>query len=95
MKGSGFLATALLAVSVAGVQADVLLMDSINATPENSAAGLQRPNRGASMNIVKGQFGEPQSMKAAVGEPPISRWIYPDYTVYFEHDLVLNVVVHR
>lgn len=94
MKGSGLVA-ALIAVSAASVQADVLLMDSINAVPENSAAGMQRPTRGASMNIVKGQFGEPQSIKAAVGEPPISRWIYPNYTVYFEHDLVLNVVVHR
>ena len=94
MKRSGLVA-ALIAVSAASVQADVLLMDSIKAVPENSDAGMQRPSRGASMTIVKGQCREPQSIKSAVGAPPISRWVYPDYTVYFEHDLVLNVVVHR
>ena len=94
MKGPGLLAM-LIAVSSANVQADVLLLDSINAVPENNAVGLQRPYRGSSMNIVKGQFGEPEDVKPAVGEPPITRWVYPAYTVYFEHELVLDVVVHR
>ena len=94
MKGPVYLA-ALIAVSSAAVQADVLLLDSINAVPENSAAGIQRPHRGSSMNIVKGQFGDPENIMPAVGEPPITRWVYPGYTVYFENELVINVVVHR
>jgi hypothetical protein len=47
------------------------------------------------MAQVSAQFGEPTSVKEAVGEPPITRWIYPGYTVYFEHQHVVNVVVHR
>jgi hypothetical protein len=31
----------------------------------------------------------------AVGEPPISRWEYTGYTVYFEHDLVLHSVIQH
>lgn len=27
-----------------------------------------------------------------MGQPPISRWSYPDFTVYFENDLVLHSV---
>ena len=29
----------------------------------------------------------------AVGKPPISRWEYPGFVVYFEHDHVIHSVV--
>jgi hypothetical protein len=38
---------------------------------------------------VHTKFGEPQEKLSAVGEPPISRWHYLDYTVYFERDRVI------
>jgi hypothetical protein len=47
------------------------------------------------MEQVRPRFGEPREELAPVGEPPIGRWIYPAYTVYFENDLVLTSVVHR
>jgi hypothetical protein len=47
------------------------------------------------MTNVKAKYGEPETVKDAVGEPPITRWVYPDYTVYFEHQNVVEVVVHR
>ena len=47
------------------------------------------------MSQVRAQFGEPGTMMDAVGDPPITRWVYPAYTVYFEHDQVLDAVVHR
>ena len=94
MKGPG-LALALLAAVTTTAQADVLLMDSIGAVPPNSASGVPRPHRGSSMTVVKGQFGEPESTKPAIGDPPITRWVYPAYTVYFEHEHVIDVVVHR
>ncbi|MEW7978495.1 MAG: hypothetical protein G8D28_06820 [gamma proteobacterium symbiont of Phacoides pectinatus] len=46
-------------------------------------------------NQVRGRFGEPDQQLPWVGEPPISRWVYPDFTVYFEKEYVINSVVHR
>lgn len=75
--------------------AEVLLIDAIAEAPENSAQGLPRPNTGLSMETVWERFGKPQSELPAVGTPPITRWVYGDFTVYFEHDRVINTVVHR
>lgn len=94
MKGPG-LALALVLAATSAAQADVLLLEAINSAPPNSASGVQRPHRGSSMNIVKGQFGEPTEAKPAIGDPPITRWVYPAYTVYFEHEHVIDVVLHR
>ncbi|MEQ8231331.1 MAG: phosphodiesterase [Gammaproteobacteria bacterium] len=56
-------------------------------------AELPRPVRGMSEEAVLAQFGEPLSMTPPVGTPPISRWHYPDFTVYFEHHTVIHSVV--
>ena len=74
---------------------DVLLIDAITESAPNSMDGLPRPTRSMNMDAVKAKFGEPSGMSGPVGEPPITRWDYDGYSVYFEHDLVLNTVVHR
>lgn len=56
--------------------------------------GGDRPQRGMSQAQVEARFGAPEGREAPVGEPPISRWIYPEYTVYFEHQYVLHAVDH-
>ncbi len=89
------LALALLLAGNIAAQADTLLLDAITAAPPNNAEGVPRPGSGADMTTVAAQYGEPESKKDAVGEPPITRWVYPNYTVYFEHDRVIDVVVHR
>ena len=66
--------------------------------PDDNVAGeqLQRPatpTRGMSKTTVARKFGKPQSKVAAIGDPPISRWIYDGYTVVFEYDKVLHAVV--
>lgn len=53
------------------------------------------PGNGMTMDQVMQRFGEPKERVGAVGDPPISRWVYDSYTVYFEHDLVLHSVIHR
>ena len=53
------------------------------------------PGNGMSMDQVTQRFGEPKEKVGAVGDPPISRWVYDGYTVFFEHDLVLHAVIHR
>ncbi len=61
-------------------------------TASISWAAQQLPVRGMSMNEVIQQSGEPQSRKDAVGNPPITRWIYQDYSVYFEGNTVIHSV---
>ena len=46
------------------------------------------------MAQVESRWGTPQSRLQAVGDPPITRWIYGDFTVYFEHNLVIHSVRH-
>ncbi len=70
--------------------ADVLLIDSIQSAPE-----IKTPHTGISMTQVREQYGAPTSEQAAIGEPPITRWEYDGYSVFFEHDLVLHSVIHH
>ena len=75
--------------------ADVLLMDVITESPVNSPEGLPRPSNGQSMQKVRESFGEPVKETPWVGDPPITRWTYEEFTVFFEHNLVITSVVHR
>lgn len=61
----------------------------------NDPSGVVRPTQGMSMEAVKAHYGEPASKTAAVGEPPITRWNYAKFSVYFEHNTVLHSVVAR
>jgi outer membrane protein assembly factor BamE (lipoprotein component of BamABCDE complex) len=51
------------------------------------------PTRGMTMNQVAARFGAPVTKIPAVGKPPISRWEYPSFIVYFEADHVIHSVV--
>ena len=51
------------------------------------------PARGMTMDQVSTKFGAPVSKTPAVGNPPISRWEYPGFVVYFEHEHVIHSVV--
>ncbi len=50
------------------------------------------PARGASMAQVKHRFGRPERIVPAVGKPPITRWVYPQFVVYFERERVIHSV---
>ena len=50
---------------------------------------LDMPVRSMNKQDVRRDFGDPQEITDAVGEPPISQWIYADYVVYFEDNWVL------
>jgi len=57
---------------------------------------IERPQNGLHRDQVLAQFGEPIEWNDAVGDPPISRWDYEHYYVFFEYDLVLHTVMkHR
>lgn len=66
------------------------------ATPTGEpAATVDRPARGSTMATVTQRFGEPTNRHATVGDPPITRWDYPQFSVYFERDRVLHAVIVR
>jgi hypothetical protein len=72
------------------VLADVLLMEGIQSAP-----AINMPHNGNTMAQVRQQYGNPVTEHPAVGEPPITRWDYEGYSVFFEHNLVLHSVVHH
>lgn len=51
---------------------------------------IECPSGGMTMEVVKSRFGEPQQTYPAVGVPPITRWVYRDFNVYFEHEQVIT-----
>jgi len=71
-------------------RSDVLLMDRVDRT-----AHVPVPQRGLSMDRVKERYGAPERRVGPVGDPPITRWVYADYTVYFEGNRVIHAVVNR
>lgn len=82
-----------LGLAAAAVQADVLEM------PVVGSAGLSgKPVKGSTMQAVIKQYGAPSKKHKAVGggskaQPPITRWDYPGFSVFFEYDHVVDAVV--
>lgn len=57
------------------------------------ASDLPTPTRGMTMAQVATRFGAPRTKLAPVGQPPIARWEYPGFVVYFEREYVIHSVV--
>jgi len=55
-------------------------------------SGVERPARGATQAAVEAKFGAPIERHATVGNPPITRWDYPGFSVFFERDRVIHAV---
>ena len=75
--------------------ADTLLIQRAKA-----AAQENLPQRGASMAAVESEFGAPDRKHAPTGggsasTPPITRWDYPTFSVYFENSHVVNSVLAK
>jgi hypothetical protein len=77
--------------------ADTLLIDRVQAEQ-----GVAVPMRGTSMAQVKARFGEPTHKFAAISgpndredNPPITRWAYPNFIVYFEYSHVIDAVLTK
>jgi hypothetical protein len=58
------------------------------------ASSVATPARGSTMSQVETQYGAPQSKHDAVGKPPITRWDYANFSVYFENSRVIHAVAH-
>ena len=62
---------------------------------QQGAGGLQLPQLGESQRAVLERFGLADEEHPAVGQPPITRWDYRSFSVYFEYDHVINSVLHH
>jgi|GEM_PF-3492633 len=51
------------------------------------------PIRGQSKKRIKSLFGEPNMKHEAKGTPPIERWDYDEFNVYFESHAVIHTVI--
>jgi hypothetical protein len=77
---------ALVGLGAQAAQADTLQMTAAPA----SRAGV--PSRGLTMADIERQYGAPSSRLDAVGQPPITRWVYPGFVVFFEGNRVIHAV---
>lgn len=85
----------LLCLNAPVTQADNLLIERTQ-----SEKGISLPKRGSSMSQVEARFGAPQQKFPAVGggsrrTPPITRWIYNGFSVYFENTHVVDAVLNK
>jgi hypothetical protein len=53
---------------------------------------VDTPKRGSTMTQVEAHFGAPVEKHPTVGSPPITRWDYAGFAVFFEHDRVIHAV---
>ena len=65
------------------------------AEPPPAPSSAAAPARGTSMVTVEARFGAPAERYAPVGQPPITRWVYPEFVVFFEYSHVVHTVVRR
>ncbi len=83
-------AAALLAMGSLA-NADTVKMDGATAMTADDG----RPTRGMTQQRVEARYGQPQSTRSPVGDPPITRWEYRDFVVFFEYDKVIHAVRKR
>jgi hypothetical protein len=61
-------------------------------------SSIETPKRGSTMTQVEARFGAPAEKHPAVsdpgrpGQPPITRWDYNGFSVFFERDRVIDSV---
>lgn len=72
------------------LSADVLLIEEVRQSDR-----MEVPVNGLNTADVRARFGEPVTIHSTVGDPPISRWEYDRWSVYFEYDIVLFTVLHK
>jgi hypothetical protein len=77
-------------------RADDIVMPAVD--PQAAPVPVSLPGKGQTMGEVAHRFGEPQVKHAPAGgdtprHPPITRWDYPGFSVFFEHSHVVDAVV--
>lgn len=79
----------------ASISAETLEMEGTASADPLAYDRSARPTRGMTQARVEATYGAPRQTDAAVGDPPISRWHYEKFVVYFEYDRVIHAVLKR
>jgi len=85
----------ILMLSMMAARAEVISIADPRYDVSNSSTGVLRPTQGMNMSVVEQKFGKPSQKLPAVGEPPITRWQYGEFDVFFEYDKVIHSVINR
>jgi hypothetical protein len=83
------LASALVSLTLWSAPA---VSEQLEMVPPPAKSTASRPGRGTTMEKVEATYGAPTRKIAPVGQPPIERWEYPSFTVYFEYRKVVHSV---
>jgi hypothetical protein len=78
-----------LAATAVSARAELIAVDG---KPVLRSDSQPKPSRGMTMQAVEAQFGAPAQKRGTVGKPPITRWDYAGFAVYFEFDRVVHAV---
>ncbi|MGJ4728526.1 hypothetical protein [Luteimonas sp. SDU101] len=95
MRTTSCLLLSALLCFAGGASADTLLVDRAQ-----QKAQVALPERGLSTSQVEARFGAPnQRLEPRGGQkrqwPTIHRWVYPQFTVYFERERVIDAVLNQ
>lgn len=71
---------------------DVAMAQEPSAAGSAGPAPANAPRAAMTMSEVLASRGEPERVFDPVGDPPITRWQFPEYVVYFENDRVITSV---
>lgn len=89
------LVLASAATFAGAASADTLLIERVQEEPASTL-----PARGSSMAQVEARYGAPSNRLDPRGGqksqwPTINRWVYADFTVYFENNRVIDAVANQ
>lgn len=87
-----------LALLIALLIPGALLADTLSIPVGSQGADIDPqnlPRKGESQRSVLERFGLADEEHAPVGQPPITRWDYRDFSVYFEYQHVIDSVRHH
>ncbi len=95
MRTTSCLVLSALLCFAGAASADTLLVDRAQ-----HKAHVALPERGLTAAQVQARFGAPsQRLEPRGGQkrqwPTIHRWVYPQFTVYFERDRVIDAVLNQ
>ena len=84
----------LIVMTLAGLCGNLFAEEIAVPAGQQGDSSVNSPRSGLSMDQVTARFGAPDQQLPAVGNPPITRWVYAAYTVYFENDHVIHSVLN-
>lgn len=69
--------------------------DSLKTPEPQKPKAFVTPPNGTDKTAVTAKYGNPIKIISPIGDPPIERWVYDNFTVYFERSTVIHSVVHH